>query len=565
MNKASRLETSVIIIGGGATGTGIMRDCALRGIDCILIEKDDLASGTTGRNHGLLHSGARYLVTDTESAKECIHENKILKNIAKHCVEDTQGLFISLPDDDLDFQKQFIESCQIAGIEAKQLTAKEALLLEPNVNPNLIGAVQVPDGTLDPFRLCAANVLDAKENGARLLTHTHVTSLIRHQDTVLGVNCIDVRTNQKIEIFAQEVINAAGIWGQNICEYADLSIKMFPAKGSLLILDYRINNLVINRCRKPSDADILVPGDTISLIGTTSEHIDYDKIDDLHVSAKEVDILLSEGAKLAPIMANTRVLRAYAGVRPLVAVDDDGSGRNISRGIVLLDHGEKDGLNGFTTITGGKLMTSRLMAEMTTDLVAKKLRNTQECTTHLRPLPGSNSASIQAKKTASLAKPVYQSAVYRHGERAQRFLTDNAKDQAVICECEMVTQGEINYAINQLDVHNLVDLRRRTRLGMGPCQGELCTYRAAGLFEECGQVSGNQSSQLLTHFLEERWKGIKPVFWGDALREAEFSYWIYEGLFGASDIPTVNTNPDTAITSEQTETSQQQKEQEATL
>ncbi len=101
----------------------------------------------------------------------------------------------------------------------------------------------------------------------------------------------------------------------------------------------------------------------------------------------------------------------------------------------------------------------------------------------------------------------------------------------------MVTQGEINYAINQLDVHNLVDLRRRTRLGMGPCQGELCTYRAAGLFEECGQISGNQSSQLLTHFLEERWKGIKPVFWGDALREAEFSYWIYEGLFGASDIP----------------------------
>lgn len=111
------------------------------------------------------------------------------------------------------------------------------------------------------------------------------------------------------------MINAAGIWGQNICEYADLNIKMFPAKGSLLILDYRINNLVINRCRKPSDADILVPGDTISLIGTTSEHIDYDQIDNLHVTEREVDILLAEGAKLAPIMANTRVLRAYAGVR----------------------------------------------------------------------------------------------------------------------------------------------------------------------------------------------------------------------------------------------------------
>ncbi len=198
---------------------------------------------------------------------------------------------------------------------------------------------------------------------------------------------------------------------------------------------------------------------------------------------------------------------------------------------------------------------------MTTDLVAKKLGNSQPCSTHTRPLPGSNGASTTAKKTASLAKPVYQSAIYRHGERAEQFLTDKAKDQAVICECEMVTQGEINYAINQLDVHNLVDLRRRTRLGMGPCQGELCTYRAAGLFEECGQISGNQSSQLLTHFLEERWKGIKPVFWGDALREAEFSYWIYEGLFGASDIPTSVEKENQTNTSQ----TQQEESQEAIL
>ncbi|QSA20528.1 (2Fe-2S)-binding protein, partial [Vibrio furnissii] len=119
----------------------------------------------------------------------------------------------------------------------------------------------------------------------------------------------------------------------------------------------------------------------------------------------------------------------------------------------------------------------------------------------------------------------------------KQFLSDDAKSQAIICECEMVTAGEIEYAIKQLDVNNLVDLRRRTRLGMGPCQGELCSYRAASLFSEYGQVDGCQSSELLVDFLEERWKGIKPIFWGDALREAEFSYWIYEGLLGASDLP----------------------------
>ncbi|KLV11555.1 glycerol-3-phosphate dehydrogenase [Photobacterium ganghwense] len=533
----SWFETDVVIIGGGATGTGIMRDCALRGIRCILVEKDDLASGTTGRNHGLLHSGARYAVTDQESARECIQENRILKKIARHCVEDTQGLFISLPEDDLAFQQTFISACQQADIDVEQLTPQEALRYEPNCNPNLIGAVKVPDGTLDPFRLAASNVLDAVEHGARLFNHTHVTGLIRNGAQVCGVKCLNLKTGQAFDIHAKQVVNAAGIWGQQICEYGDLSIKMFPAKGSLLILDYRINNLVINRCRKPSDADILVPGDTISLIGTTSERIDYDKIDDLHVTHKEIDILLEEGTKLAPIMANTRVLRAYAGVRPLVAVDGDTSGRNISRGIVLLDHAERDGLDGFITITGGKLMTYRMMAEWATDLVAKKLGNTTPCTTHERQLPGSAQHAVKKSHTASLAKPVYQSAYYRHGERAEKFLSNDKKSQAVICECEMVTCGEVEYAIKDLDVHNLVDLRRRTRIGMGPCQGELCSYRAAGLFSEYGNQSGNASSHLLSDFLEERWKGIKPVFWGDALRESEFTYWIYEGLFGVSDLP----------------------------
>lgn len=189
-------------------------------------------------------------------------------------------------------------------------------------------------------------------------------------------------------------------------------------------------------------------------------------------------------------------------------------------------------------------MTYRMMAEWTTDLVAKKLGNTMPCITHEKPLPGSEQASDNIKHTASLAKPVYQSAYYRHGERAAKFLKEEKKSQAVICECEMVTSGEVEYAIKELDVHNLVDLRRRTRVGMGPCQGELCSYRAAGLFAEYGDATGTQASQLLQHFLEERWKGIKPVFWGDALREGEFTYWIYEGLFGVSDIPqTDEQNP----------------------
>lgn len=387
MKTRDSQTSDVIIIGGGATGAGIARDCALRGLKVILVERHDIATGATGRNHGLLHSGARYAVTDAESARECISENQILKRIARHCVEPTNGLFITLPEDDLSFRATFIRACEEAGISAEAIDPQQARIIEPSVNPALIGAVKVPDGTVDPFRLTAANMLDAKEHGAVILTAHEVTGLIREGAMVCGVRVRNHLTGETQALHAPVVVNAAGIWGQHIAEYADLRIRMFPAKGSLLIMDHRINQHVINRCRKPSDADILVPGDTISLIGTTSLRIDYNEIDDNRVTAEEVDILLREGEKLAPVMAKTRILRAYSGVRPLVASDDDPSGRNVSRGIVLLDHAERDGLDGFITITGGKLMTYRLMAEWATDAVCRKLGNTRPCTTADLALP----------------------------------------------------------------------------------------------------------------------------------------------------------------------------------
>ena len=539
-------ETDVIIIGGGATGAGIARDCSLRGLRSILLERRDIATGATGRNHGLLHSGARYAVNDHESAEECIKENMILKQIARHCVEDTKGLFITLPEDDLNYQKTFIESCQKAGIEAVQIEPDLAKRLEPSVNPSLVGAVVVPDGTVDPFRLTAANMLDAKENGATILTYHEVTKLIREGDRVIGVEAFDHKRKMSVKVYAKIVVNAGGIWGQGIAEYADLKIKMFPAKGSLLIMGHRINNLVINRCRKPANADILVPGDTICVIGTTSDRIPYDQIDNMIVTPQEVDVLFTEGEKLAPALRHTRVLRAYAGVRPLVASDDDPSGRNVSRGIVLLDHEARDGLKGFITITGGKLMTYRLMAEWATDLICKKLNHQAECKTAKQPLPGSQETATEThQRIISIPNPIRVSAIYRHGARADRLLAEQRLDRSLVCECEMVTAGEVRYAVEELDVNNLVDLRRRTRVGMGTCQGELCACRAAGLMSRFNVISARRSTTQLSSFLEERWRGIEPIAWGDAIREAEFSSWIYYSLLGLKQVNTQSTDEGT--------------------
>ena len=526
-------EFDVIIVGGGITGAGTARDCAIRGLKVLLVERHDIATGATGRNHGLLHSGARYAVTDRESAEECIKENMILRKIARHCVEETEGLFLTLPEDDLAYQKKFVESCQAAGINAKVIDPKEAMRMEPSANPDIIGAVQVPDGAVDPFRLTSANVIDAKLHGAKVLVYSEVTRIIKDGDTVKGVEVYNTITKQKAEYYAPITVNAGGIWGQRIAELAGTKINMFPAKGALLIFGHRVNNVVLNRCRKPANADILVPGDTICLIGTTSSRVPFEEVDNMYVTADEVDVLLKEGEKLAPSLASTRILRAYAGVRPLVATDDDPSGRNISRGIVLLDHETRDGIKGFVTITGGKLMTYRLMAEWATDLVCKKLGVDKKCVTMNTPLPGSEHEEIDEISKKTWAKPgtPHKATVGRHGGRAVQIGLENEYEASLVCECEEVSVGEVKYAINELDVHNLVDLRRRTRVGMGTCQGELCACRASGLLADAHKCTERAKSDL-KNFVNERWKGMYPVCWGDTLRESEYSQWIYSGVCG---------------------------------
>jgi glycerol-3-phosphate dehydrogenase len=531
--KHSPESFDVIIIGGGATGAGVARDCSRRGLNAVLLERYDIATGATGRNHGLLHSGARYAVTDRESAEECIKENMILKRVASHCVEETNGLFLSLPEDDINYQKQFVEACTLAGIKADIIDPKAALLLEPSANPDIIGAVRVPDGSIDPFRLTASNMIDARDHGATILTYHEVTGLIREQDRIIGVEVFDHKQKETKNVYGSIVVNAGGIWGQHISELAGVTVKMLPAKGSLLIFGHRVNNLVLNRCRKPADADILVPGDTISLIGTTSMNIPYDQIDNMIVTPEEVDILIREGEKLAPKLARTRILRAYAGVRPLVASDNDPTGRNVSRGIVLLDHAERDGLEGYITITGGKLMTYRLMAEWATDLVCKKLNVNNACTTADEKLPGSreNVEDIN-KKIISLPAAQRKSAIYRHGDMAEKFSDNTQLDNSLVCECEEVSVGEVKYALDELNVKSLVDLRRRTRVGMGTCQGELCACRAAGIMGDTDKFCTKRAKEDLSSFLSERWKGIYPIAWGDTLRESEYTAWIYQSICG---------------------------------
>ncbi len=531
-------EYDVIVIGGGATGAGTARDCAMRGLKTVLVERLDFTAGATGRNHGLLHSGARYARTDPESAAECIRENMVLRRIARHCVDDTGGLFVTLPEDSLDYQDAFVADCRKAGIEAEVLEPEKAVSMEPAVNPAIIGAVKVPDGAIDPFRLTTANVLDARLHGADIITYHEVTGFVKDGDRITGVRLKSHVNGEESVIYGRVTVNACGIWGHHVAELAGVKVDMYPAKGALLIFGHRVNNMVINRCRKPADADILVPGDTICVIGTTSTRIPFDDIDKMEVTPGEVDLLLREGIKLSPKLATTRILRAYAGVRPLVADDSDPTGRSISRGIVCLDHAKRDGIDGFITITGGKLMTYRLMAEEATDLVCRKLGVDRPCETAVMPLPGSEADHKDEKRRQHIIElsTEQKAAEGRHGSWTGRIESKSDADDALVCECEQVSVAEVNYAIEELHVHNLINLRRRTRLGMGTCQGALCACRGAGLLERHDKCT-KRSLDDLAAFMDERWHGMFPVCWGETLCEVQFSSWIYQGVLGLDHLP----------------------------
>lgn len=180
-------------------------------------------------------------------------------------------------------------------------------------------------------------------------------------------------------------------------------------------------------------------------------------------------------------------------------------------------------------------MTYRLMAEMAADVVCRKLGVHAECRTHKTPIPGSEGGALEkvAKKIWEIPTMVQKASVGRIGSRAASLDFDDDKG-SVVCECEEVSVSEIDEAIENLEVHDLVDLRRRTRFGMGTCQGELCACRAAGRLAKATECTSKARADL-RGFMAERWKGMYPVAWGETLRESAFTQWVYSEVLGLNE------------------------------
>ena len=164
----------VLIVGGGGTGGALAHDLTLRGVKVTLVERGEVTSGTTGRHHGLLHSGARYAVGDRESAIECIEENTILRRICPGSFEENDGLFVAITDEDMEYLEPLLKGCADCGIPTQTLTPDEALRLEPLLNPELKAAVRIPDATMDAMRMPLRFFATAKHGGAEIHAYMEV-------------------------------------------------------------------------------------------------------------------------------------------------------------------------------------------------------------------------------------------------------------------------------------------------------------------------------------------------------------------------------------------------------
>ncbi|MFC6797067.1 anaerobic glycerol-3-phosphate dehydrogenase subunit GlpA [Haladaptatus sp. DYSN1] len=522
-------RTEVLVIGGGSTGCGITRDLAMRGVGVTLVEQGNLTHGTTGRMHGLLHSGGRYAVSDQKSARECIEENRVLRDIAAHCVEETGGLFVKRPEDTDDYFEEKLAGCEACDIPTEILSNEEAREVEPFLAPDIEKAIWVPDGAVDPFRLCVANAASAEQHGGRVLTHAPVTDLIVEAGEVVGAKIRhepgprNAATAGKTEtIYADHVVNATGAWAGRLGEMAGVDIEVRPSKGVMTIMNVRQVDTVINRCRPKGDADIIVPHETTCILGTTDEEVSDPE--DYPEEQWEVDLVIDELTKLVPILGDARTIRSFWGVRPLYEPPEVGSAdpTDITRDFFLLDHADRDELPGMTSIVGGKFTTYRMMAESIADHVCQKLGTCTRCETADVPLPGSEDFSVlrDYMDEFSLRSPVGRRSVQRLGSRADDVLKTDAPNP-VLCECEGVTRAEVQDALSQSGT-DLNAVRIRTRASMGNCQGGFCCHRlAAELHPDHDEQTARAS---LDDLYQERWKGERHALWGEQLSQAALKH-----------------------------------------
>jgi glycerol-3-phosphate dehydrogenase len=484
----------VIVIGAGINGAGIARDAAMRCLKVFLLDKGDMASGTTAWSTRLIHGGLRYLEHgEVGLVRESLRERERLLRLAPHLVRPLpmlipiyeharRGVFKiragMVAYDLLSYDKSLKRH--------RMLSREETLGRAPGLQmEGLRGAAIYYDAQIEyAERLVFENVLSASQHGAVIQTYARVDSFIIEDGCVRGVEFTNLLDNSTQSVRSSLTVNVSGPWVDEVLAetHHPLERMICGTKGSHLVVD-EFPGAPPDALYAEAHADgrpfFIIPWNNLYLIGTTDLPYNGD-LENVSADEAEIDYLLAETNRVIPQARLRRedVLYTYSGIRPLPCrTGRDPSG--ITRRHSIRDHAAS--LNGFISIVGGKLTTYRNLSEQAVDLLFKKLgRESPECETAQASLPGASVEDFAAfceefKANSNLPETVINRLLKIYGTRAKDVLELAAGDPELLKPFSPQTGAigaEVLFSFRDEMAQTLTDcLMRRTLVGLNAAAG----------------------------------------------------------------------------------------------
>jgi glycerol-3-phosphate dehydrogenase len=497
----------VIVIGAGINGAGIARDAAMRGLKVLLLDKGDIAGGTTSWSTRLIHGGLRYLeYGEVGLVRESLRERERLLYIAPHLVKPL-SLLIPIYEEGKR-SKLAIRAGMIAydllsfdkSLDRhRMLSREEAVVRAPGLDTKgLNGAAIYYDAQVEyAERLVLENILSAQQHGAHILTYARIDEFIIEERSVLGVKFTDLTDNTLHTARAPVTLNVSGPWVDEVLSRTGHGVErqIGGTKGSHIIVEKFPGAPVCALYAEAREDDrpfFIIPWNGLYLIGTTDLAYNND-LDHIEASKVEIDYLIRETNRLIPSARLERdsILYTYSGIRPLPYLSEEDTA-SITRRHFIRDHAQA--LEGFVSIIGGKLTTYRNLSEQAVNLIFKKLkRKLLKCATAREKLPGAMSEDFRLfskrfKAGSDLPEASKERLLRIYGTRASEVLKVAARDAELLKPFSLETGAigaEVLFSFQYELAETLTDcLMRRTLVGLDRAAGLDATQTAARIAQK---------------------------------------------------------------------------------
>lgn len=479
LDQIQHTEYDIAVIGGGIAGAGVARDAAIRGLDTVLVEATDFASGTTAYSTRLIHGGLRYLEQyNFKLVFESLQERETLADIAPHLVD---PLLFLIPQYDESLLNRLklrlgmtlydILSYGKTVPNHERLSPSQFLGMEPDLPvEGLQGGFCYYDRQTEFVeRLCLETIMDADVNGADILNYAKAMSIDTDNNSVTGLTVQNNLTEKIFDVKSTTVVNAAGPWAEEVVADLPDNSLIRPAKGIHLVVP-SLTNKAITLPTTDGRVVFIVPWNGRSLIGTTDTDYDGDPRK-ARATAADVEYLLEEVGRFFPHLNESDIQYTYAGIRPLYDSGGMSDSSEVSRDHEVIKH--SDPYAGLFSLIGAKITPYRAAAEDATNVVTEYLDTEVPSRTDVIPLPGGQgSPSLEEglpESTVDHLTSLYGS----RAESIEQCATEYPALAEPLCEHTDDILAQVTIAIEEEYARRLTDvIFRRCTVGFEKCEGQ---------------------------------------------------------------------------------------------